>query len=116
METGERGDKLCCLWQQMQTAKSKETRNSHRNDLYLEEAEERLKECNVYFLKAHFSYLINPCYIVRLGKTLILLDRGEELPVSRSRGKEVCVHFDSYIRLYREGKMQNRALDLQNRT
>ena len=66
----------------------------------LEEAERRLRECDVVFLKAHSSYLVNPSYVSKVGKSMIRLDRGEELPVARSRGKEICGMFDAYIRLY----------------
>ncbi|MCR5250201.1 MAG: LytTR family DNA-binding domain-containing protein [Lachnospiraceae bacterium] len=78
----------------------------------LEEAEERLKDCDASFLKAHFSYLVNLYYVQQMGKSMLRLDGGEELPVSRSRGKEICGMFDAYLSLYG----QNRASYPQNRT
>ena len=63
-------------------------------------SKKRLRECDVVFLKAHSSYLVNPSYVSKVGKSMIRLDRGEELPVARSRGKEICGMFDAYIRLY----------------
>ncbi len=41
------------------------------------------------FMQPHRSYLVNPRFIYRIGKDEILLDGGEQLPISRRRREKI---------------------------
>ena len=49
------------------------------------------------FLKIHRSFLVNPRYIFRIGKTSLVLTSGEELPISRGRAEEIKTAYLHYL-------------------
>ncbi len=49
-----------------------------------------LKKLNSFsFIQIHRSYLVNPRYIYRINKESVMLDGGEELPISRRRREQI---------------------------
>lgn len=50
------------------------------------------------FIQIHRSYLVNPYYIFRIDMDTVLLDRGEQLPLSRNRRSQVKEDFFRWSR------------------
>ncbi len=50
------------------------------------------------FCRCHFSILVNLEHVYRLTDSTLILDNGKELPVSRSRQKEVKKQYIAFIR------------------
>lgn len=50
------------------------------------------------FCRSHFSILVNMEHIYRLNNSTLILDDGSELPVSRSRQKELKTRYIAFIK------------------
>lgn len=50
------------------------------------------------FCRCHFSILVNLEHVYRLNSSTLVMDNGRELPVSRSRQKEVKKRYIAFIR------------------
>ena len=50
------------------------------------------------FLRVHKSFLVNPGQISRIGREMIELEDGSQLPVSRYRYPEVMARYEAWIR------------------
>ena len=50
------------------------------------------------FLRGHKSFLVNPGQISRIGREMIELEDGSQLPVSRYRYPEVMARYEAWIR------------------
>ena len=60
----------------------------------LSDIEDRLKPYS--FIKTHRSYLVNPEHIAQIRKNEVLLENGQELPISRGLYDKVRQDFISY--------------------
>ena len=58
--------------------------------------EEKLRSRS--FLRVHKSFLVNPGQISRIGREMIELEDGSQLPVSRYRYPEVMARYEAWIR------------------
>ena len=57
------------------------------------------KELSAYhFVRAHRSYLVNLSYISRISNRQIWMDNGENLPLSRTREKQVRELLQNYVK------------------
>ncbi|MBS6642360.1 MAG: response regulator transcription factor [Clostridiaceae bacterium] len=60
----------------------------------LKEMEEQLKDCS--FLRCHSSFLVNCIHIQEVRPLSLLLDNGEEIPISKHRKKEFMEELTRY--------------------
>ncbi len=42
-----------------------------------------------YFMRVHKSYIVNYNYVRKISASKVLMDNGEEIPVSRNRRGEI---------------------------
>lgn len=66
----------------------------------LSEPLSRLKEplLALGFCHSHFSYLVNLFHVKRVERTAILLDNGDEIPVSRRYYQQLMDHYIEYLK------------------
>lgn len=50
------------------------------------------------FCHSHFSYLVNLAHVKRIERTILLLDSGEEIPVSRRYYQQLMDRYIEYLR------------------
>ena len=61
---------------------------------FLDDIEEKLKECKITFLRIHKSILVNFLFVTKIAKGQVILKNKVELPMSENGYKNIQKRFD----------------------